>query len=170
MQPFLRLLRIGGHDKSSGRRSARRHKQVAMIQRPFLAAAAALLLSGCTASLASFSASSFSGGSARELSAEEKKVIMDSVAETIRDPAKARYLWAKFPAGAPSNGQAHYCAAVDAKSPHAPYNGLQPYIVLVQTANGQVVSAVVGAIAGGKDTHIVRNLCTKQGLNPDEAV
>jgi hypothetical protein len=141
-----------------------------MTQRPFLAAAAALLLSGCTASLASISGGSFSASPARELTADEKKVIMDSLAETIREPVKAKYLWAPFPAGAPANGQAHYCAAVNAKSPHAAYNGLQPYLLQVHTSNGQIVSAVVGAIAGGKDTHIVRNLCAKQGLNPDEAV
>jgi hypothetical protein len=141
-----------------------------MIQRPFLAAAAALMLSGCTASLASIPGISISSGTVRELSADEKKVIMESLAESIREPAKAKYLWAQFPAGAPSNGQAHYCGAVNAKSQHAPYSGLQPYLVQVQVSNGQIVSSVVGAIAGGKDTHIVRKLCAKQGLDPDNAV
>jgi len=31
------------------------------------------------------------------------------------------------------------------------------------------VSSVVGAIAGGNDKRIVRNLCAKHGLNPDDA-
>jgi hypothetical protein len=58
---------------------------------------------------------------------------------------------------------------VNAKSPHAAYNGLQPYLVQVQISNGKIVSSVVGAIAGGGDMRIVRNLCAKHGLNPDDA-
>jgi hypothetical protein len=106
---------------------------------------------------------------ARELTPDEKNVIADSVLEHIREPEKARYLWAPLPAKAPVNGKAHYCAAVNAKSPHPPYSGLQPYLVQVQISNGQIVSSVVGAIAGGKDMRIVRNLCAKHGLNPDDA-
>lgn len=135
------------------------------MKRPLFAIAATVILSSCTASLASLP-----GSSARELTGDEKKVIADSLAESIRDPEKAKYLWAQFPAKAPANGKAHYCAAVNAKSPHAAYNGLQPYIVQVQVSNGQIVSSVVGAIAGGNDVRIVRNLCAKHGLNPDDAV
>jgi hypothetical protein len=134
-------------------------------------AAAAVLLSGCSVSLAPAVSSSSSALSAgRELTADEKKVIADSLSESIRDEAKAKYLWAPFPANAPANGQGHYCAAVNAKSPHAPYSGLQPYLVQVHVANGQIVSSVVGAIAGGADARIVRNLCAKHGLNPSDAV
>jgi len=138
------------------------------MKRPFYAAAAAIILSGCTASLASNTVSSTSMGP-RELTADEKQVIVESLSENIREPAKAKYLWAPLPAKAPFNGQARYCAAVNAKSPHAAYNGLQPYLVQVQIANGRIVSSVVGAIAGGSDMRIVRNLCAKHGLNPDDA-
>ena len=96
-------------------------------------------------------------------------MIAESLSENIREPEKAKYLWAPFPAKAPANGKARYCAAVNAKSPHAAYNGLQPYLVQVQISNGQIVSSVVGAIAGGSDLRIVRNLCAKHGLNPDDA-
>jgi hypothetical protein len=136
-----------------------------MTIHPFFAVAAAVIVSGCTASLASITTSTV-----RELTPDEKKVIADSLLENIREPAKAKYLWAHFPANAPTNGQAHYCAAVNAKSPHAPYNGLQPYLVQVQISNGQIVAATVGSIAGGNDMRIVRNLCAKHGLNPDDAV
>jgi hypothetical protein len=143
-----------------------------MRTHPSFAALAALVLSACTTSLAS-SLSPYTistTGGARELTAEEKQVIADSLSENISEQAKARYLWAQFPANAPANGQGHYCAAVNAKSPHAAYNGLQPYLVQVQIANGRIVSSVVGAIAGGSDMRIVRNLCAKHGLNPDDAV
>ena len=144
-----------------------------MSKRPILAILASVVLSGCTASLASSLSpytTSISNGPARELTADEKQVIADSLSENIREPAKAKYLWAQLPANAPANGQAHYCAAVNAKSPHAAYSGRQPYLVQVQISNGRIVSSVVGSIAGGSDMRIVRNLCAKHGLNPDDAV
>jgi len=142
-----------------------------MSQHPLFAAFAAVVLSGCSVSGASsLSPYSTSVSTARELTADEKKVIAESLSENIRDPGTAKYFWAPFPANAPGNGQAHYCAAVNAKSPHAPYSGLQPYLVQVHVANGQIVSSVVGAIAGGSDGRIVRNLCAKHGLNPSDAV
>ena len=137
-----------------------------MNKNPLSAAGAAFVLSACTASVASYNVSPTA---ARELTADEKRVIADSVLEHIREPEKAKYLWAPLPANTPVNGQARYCAAVSAKSPHPPYSGLQPYLVQVQISNGQIVSSVVGAIAGGKDMRIVRNLCAKHGLNPDHA-
>ena len=140
-----------------------------MSKHPLFAVGAALFLSGCTASVASSVSPSITGGS-RELSAAEKQVITDSLEENIREPARAKYLWNPFPPDAPANGQARYCAAVHAKSPHAAYNGLQPYMVQVRISNGQIVSATVATIAGGKDMRIVRNLCGKHGRNPDDAI
>lgn len=137
-----------------------------MNKNPLVTAGVAFVLSACTASVASYTVST---SAARELTADEKRVIADSVLEHIREPEKAKYLWAPLPANAPVNGQARYCAAVSAKSPHSPYNGLQPYLVQVQISNGQIVSSVVGAIAGGKDMRIVRKLCARHGLNPDDA-
>ena len=150
-----------------------------MSQHPLFAAFAAILLTGCSGSLASSPTgssaaplASYSVGTstARELTADEKQVIAESLSDNIREPAKAKYLWAPFAAKAPVNGKAHYCAAVNAKSPHPPYNGVQAYLVQVQVANGRVVSSVVGSIAGGSDVRIVRKLCAKHGLNPDDAV
>ena len=132
-----------------------------------LAFYAAVIVSGYTASLAS---SSLAAGALRELTDDERQLIAESLSENIREPAKAKSVWAPLPANAPTNGRAHYCAAVNAKSPYAPYNGLQPYLVQLQISNGQIVSAVLGSIAGGKDARIVRNLCAKHGLNPDDAV
>lgn len=137
---------------------------------PILVALAALALAGCsaTATPSLTSVAAVSTGT-RSLTDDEKKVIVESLSESVADPAKAKYLWSPFPANAPTNGKAHYCAAVNAKSPHAAYSGLQPYLVQVQVSNGKIVSSVIGAIAGGDDSRIVRNLCAKHGLNPADA-
>jgi hypothetical protein len=103
----------------------------------------------------------------RELSADEKKVISDAVALSIKDPGSAKYHWAKIPATA--EGSVNYCATVDAKSPYPAYNGRQAYIVETHVSGGRVSSAVVGLIAGGKDVAIVAKMCEKYGLNPNNA-
>ena len=144
-----------------------------MIKHSSLAAFAAIVLSGCTGSVASVTPISVAlapaSSAARGLTDDEKTVIRESLSESVLDQAKAKYLWSPFPASAPANGQAHYCAAVNARSPHAAYSGLQPYLVQVQISNGKIVSSVIGAIAGGSDGRIVRNLCAKHGLNPGDA-
>ena len=50
------------------------------------------------------------------------------------------------------------------------YSGNQLYIAVVGAQDGYVKSAVIGAIHGGKDAHVVRALCKRYGLNPDDAV
>ena len=40
------------------------------------------------------------------------------------------------------------------------------YIVEGTVSGGKLTSAVVGLIAGGKDTEIVRKMCKKYGLDP----
>lgn len=105
----------------------------------------------------------------RDLAPDEKKVIADAVGRVIKDPASAKFHWAKFPGNATS-GDVNYCAWVNAKSDLPGYSGNQLYIAVVGSENGKVKSAVVGAIHGGGDAHVVRNLCKRYGLNPDDAV
>jgi hypothetical protein len=136
--------------------------------------AVGLALSGCATGqtpLASSEAPSSSAGVSigqRDLTSEEKKVIMDAVAQSLRNPGSAKYQWAKFPAVV-TEGSVNYCATVDAQSPHAAYNGRQAYVVQVQMSGNRVSSAVVGLIAGGKDFVIVTNMCAKYGLDPRNA-
>lgn len=130
--------------------------------RPTAALLAVLAVSGCQTQ----------GGSAlgtRDLEPAEKKVIADAVGRVIQDPRSAKYQWAKFPAAA-GTGDVNYCASVDAKSGLPGQSGHQLYIAVVGTEAGKVKSAVVGAIHGGGDAHVVRNLCKRYRLNPDDAV
>ncbi|HYQ08478.1 MAG TPA: hypothetical protein VER26_16095 [Xanthobacteraceae bacterium] len=104
----------------------------------------------------------------RDLSPQEKKVIIDAIAPSLRNPGAAKYRWAKFPTIVTENS-VNYCAMVDAQSPYAAYNGRQAYIVEAQLAGGHVSSAVLGLIAGGKDIAIVNEMCAKYGLDPKNA-
>jgi len=107
-------------------------------------------------------------GPQRDLSPEEKKIIMAAVAPSLRDAGAAKYHWAKFPV-ASNEYSPSYCAIVDAKSPYPAYNGRQAYIVEVTLAGGYVTSATMGMIAGGKDAALVRTMCEKNGLDPNKA-
>jgi hypothetical protein len=104
----------------------------------------------------------------RDLSPQEKKVIIDAIAPSLRNPGAAKYRWAKFPTVVTENS-VNYCAMVDAQSPYAAYNGRQAYIVEAQLTGGRVSSAVLGLIAGGKDIAIVNEMCAKYGLDPKNA-
>jgi hypothetical protein len=104
----------------------------------------------------------------RDLTAQEKKAIVDAVAPSLRNAGTAKYRWAKFPT-AVSGDSVNYCATVDAQSPYAAYSGRQAYIVEAHLSGGQVSSAVIGLIAGGKDVTIVNEMCAKYGLDPKNA-
>ena len=94
---------------------------------------------------------------------------MDAVAPSLRNPASAKYRWTKLSTAPAQDGSFNYCAAVDAESPYAAYNGRQVYIVEVKLSFGKVTSAVMGLITGGKDAAIVANMCAKYGLTPNGA-
>jgi hypothetical protein len=91
---------------------------------------------------------------------------MDAVQYNLKDPQTARYHWTRFPVHTDQDS-VNYCATVDAKSPYPPYDGKQAYIVEAKVANGQVVSATMGLIAGGKDAALVGKMCAKYGLDPN---
>ncbi len=134
--------------------------------------AAGLALSACATTpqdaSGTASASAPSGLGQRDLTPQEKKVIVDAVAPSLRNPASAKYRWAKFPAVV-TERSVNYCATVDAQSPYAAYSGHQAYIVEAQVVGGRVSSAVIGLIAGGKDFALVTKMCAKYGLDPSNA-
>jgi hypothetical protein len=137
--------------------------------------AAALALSGCatantgTSAAADATAAATTGPVAeRDLTPQEKKAIVDAVSPSLRDPASAKYRWAKFPVVV-TEDSVNYCSVVDAKSPYAAYNGKQAYIVEARVTGGHVTSAVMGLIAGGKDAAIVGTMCAKYGLDPNKS-
>jgi hypothetical protein len=104
----------------------------------------------------------------RDLTPQEKKIIVDAVAPSLKEPGAAKYKWTKFPIVPPSD-EVSYCATVDAKSPYAAYSGHQAYIVDVKVAGGHITSASLGLITGGKDTAIVAKMCATHGLDPNSA-
>jgi outer membrane murein-binding lipoprotein Lpp len=104
----------------------------------------------------------------RELTPQEKKVIVDAIAPSLKEPGAAKYKWTKFPMVPPSD-DVSYCATVDAKSPYAAYSGHQSYIVDTKVTGGHITAAVLGLIAGGKDAAIVAGMCEKHGLDPNSA-
>ncbi len=132
-----------------------------------------LVLSGCATTAPQDSAAGSGGVSAagvalRDLTPQEKKAIVDSVAPSLRNPAAAKYKWAKFPVVVTENS-VNYCATVDAQSPYPAYSGQQAYIVEANVVGGRVTGAVMGLIAGGKDFAIVTKMCAKYGLDPKTA-
>ena len=104
----------------------------------------------------------------RDLTPQEKKIIADAVAPSLKEPAAAKYKWTKFPIVPPSD-EVSYCATVDAKSPYAAYSGRQSYIVDAKVTGGHITAAALGLIAGGKDAAIVAGMCEKHGLDPNGA-
>ena len=104
----------------------------------------------------------------RDLTAAEKKAIMDAVTPSLRNPAAAKFRWAKFPTIV-NDQSVNYCAMVTAQSPYPAYNGEQDYIVEAQMRGNRVASAVMGLIAGGKDRSIVTAMCAKYGLDPSKS-
>jgi hypothetical protein len=104
----------------------------------------------------------------RDLTPQEKKVIVDAIAPSLKEPGAAKYKWTKFPMVPPSD-EVSYCATVDAKSPYAAYSGHQSYIVDTKVTGGHITAAVLGLIAGGKDAAIVAGMCQKHGLDPNSA-
>jgi hypothetical protein len=104
----------------------------------------------------------------RDLTPQEKKIVVDAIAPSLREPGSAKYKWAKFPIVPPSD-EVSYCGIVDAKSPHAAYDGRQAYIVDTKVSGGHITAAVLGLITGGKDTAIVANMCATHGLDPNSA-
>jgi hypothetical protein len=113
-------------------------------------------------------ASAANSGDLRELTPEEKTVIMNAVATAVRDPASAKYKWARVQRSA--GGSTNYCAMVNAKSQYPAYSGWQAYIVELGSSGGTVTTAVVGAIAGGNDIGVIKRMCKRYGLDPGNAV
>jgi hypothetical protein len=105
-----------------------------------------------------------SGIHTRDLSQSEKDVIVHAVSLSIVNPSSAQFRWPQI--ANTEDGSINYCGMVKAQSAFPSYSGWQAYIVEGTISGGQMTSAVVGLIAGGKDTDIVRKMCKKYGLDP----
>ena len=140
------------------------------------ALAAGLALSGCATGTTVTQSGEAANGvptapvsvGQRDLTPQEKKVIVEAIAPSLRNAGAAKYRWAKFPTLA-TEETVNYCAMVEAQSPYAAYSGRQAYIIEAHMSGGHVSSAVMGLIAGGKDIAIVNEMCAKYGLDPKNA-
>jgi hypothetical protein len=148
-------------------------------RRALAVCAAGLALAGCATSPSGSSSSGHataqdllalnhiqdaSGIHTRELLPEEKQVITKAVSLSILNPNQAQFRWPQI--ANTEDGSINYCGMVNAKSSFPAYSGWQAYIVEGTISGGKMTSAVVGLIAGGKDTEIVKKMCKKYGLDP----
>ena len=108
-----------------------------------------------------------SGIHTRDLTPAEKEVISHAVSLSIVNSASAQFRWPQI--ANTEDGSINYCGMVKAQSAFPSYSGWQAYIVEGTISGGQMTSAVVGLIAGGKDVDIVRKMCKKYGLDPGAA-
>jgi hypothetical protein len=106
--------------------------------------------------------------SERDLTPDEKKVIMSAISTALKNPAATKYHWTKFPT-APESDQPAYCATVDGPSPYAAYSGHQAYIVDTKLTGGHITGAALGMVTGGKDFKLVVDRCAEHGLDPRKA-
>ncbi len=106
--------------------------------------------------------------SERDLTPDEKKVIMNAISTALKNPAATKYHWTKFPT-VPESDQPAYCATVDGPSPYAAYSGHQAYIVDTKLTGGHITGAALGMVTGGKDFKLVVDRCAEHGLDPRKA-
>jgi hypothetical protein len=104
----------------------------------------------------------------RDLTPDEKKVIMHAISSGLTSPATAKYHWTKFPT-VPESDQPAYCATVDGPSPHGAYSGHQAYIVDTKLTGGHITAAALGILAGGSDFKLIVDQCATHGLDPRKA-
>jgi hypothetical protein len=147
--------------------------------RIFAVFAAGLLLAACatatppgdapTGAPTAAAAPATGGGDAqRDLTPQEKKIVMEAVAPSLKNAGAAKYRWSKFAVVPPAEDVA-YCAMVDAQSPYAAYNGRQAYIVDVKVTGAHITAATLALITGGKDVPLVSAKCADHGLDPNKA-
>jgi hypothetical protein len=120
-----------------------------------------------SASASDTASATASSAPSRDLTPDEKKIVMHAVSMSLSNPGSATYHWTKFPTS-PDNDQPAYCASVDAQSPHAAYSGHQVFIVDTKLTGGHITAAALGLVTGGKDVSIVAKMCADHGLDPNK--
>jgi hypothetical protein len=107
----------------------------------------------------------------RDLTVTERAILADGFASTLNEPEAARFRWAKVPkiSVGPSF---EYCGMVDVKGINGSYDGMQPFLGTIATANGNITGGAMAAINAGnraENREVVPKLCLQKGLNPFEA-
>jgi hypothetical protein len=107
----------------------------------------------------------------RDLTAAERSVLADSFASSLNQPESARFRWAKVPK-APVGPSFEYCGMVNVKNRKGSYDGMQPFLGTITTANGNIIRGAIAAIDTGnreKNREVIPSLCRQKGLDSYEA-
>jgi hypothetical protein len=143
-----------------------------------------LALTGCTAMTegaspppASGEATSTSAVSlrqpVRDLTAPEKAILAENFASGVEDPDNAKFRWAKVSKiSTDAVGSFDYCGMINIKNGSGSYNGWQPFLAIIRTADSVIIGgAIVALNAGNKPENrdIIPSLCHQKGLDPNTA-
>ena len=107
----------------------------------------------------------------RELTATERTTLADSFASSLNELESTKFRWAKVPK-VPIGPSFEYCGMVNVKSSNGSYDGMQPFLATITTANGSIAGGAIAAINTGnreENREVVPRLCRQTGLNPFEA-
>ena len=107
----------------------------------------------------------------RDLTAAERSVLADSFASSLNQPESAKFRWAKVPK-AQVGPSFEYCGMVNVKNSKGSYDGMQPFLGTITTANGNIIGGAIAAINTGnreENREVIPRLCRQKGLNPYEA-
>lgn len=142
----------------------------------------ALCLSGCGTALQEEAKNSASEQPApaisehvemRELSAAEKSVLADSFAFGLNEPDTVKFKWTKVPKTLNMSGMPYeYCAMLNIKNANGVYNGMQPFLATITTANGAITGGAIAALnSDNREEYrdVVPKLCRQKGLNPSDS-
>ncbi|ARQ01200.1 hypothetical protein [Pseudorhodoplanes sinuspersici] len=103
-------------------------------------------------------------GELRRLSDEEKAIIRRSVLVETPDPAFAEFRWTRF-SKSPAQTE-YYCGQLNAQTAPGRWVGFRPFVVTVETANGDIRSARLVELSQDRlDVAGVVSKCRENGLD-----
>jgi len=108
----------------------------------------------------------------RDLTAVERSILADAFASSLNEPESAKFRWAVPKLSVSAGPSFEYCGMVNVKNSNGLYDGMQPFLATITTANGSITGGAIAAPNSGnreENREIVPKLCRQKGLNPFEA-